>query len=160
MMPTLSSTVRAALNRLIIVCRDEVIALEAAALTVGGERRRRLDDQVARRVVFQADLASAVAALGAVPAKRGSPGSRLANALYVARSFFVRSRRVELYDACACATDKTARVYAGVLKLKLTEQLRLVVQRQYDEIERDRNELCWLRLGGTPSVVPTAIAPR
>lgn len=134
------------------------MALEAAALTVGGERRRRLEHQVSRRVLFQADLARVVVALGAVPAKRGSPGGRLTNALHIARSFLVRSRRVELYDACARATDKTARAYVGVLQTNLNGELRRAVERQYDEVELDRQELRWLRWG--QATIPATVTPR
>jgi len=162
-MPQRSSTVRAALNRLIVVCRDEVMALEAAALTVGGERKRRLEQQASRRVIFQRDLARAVATLGGVPAKGGSPRHRLARALAIARSFFVRSRRVEIYDACARATDKSARVYAAVLKSDgLPGDVLFGLEGQYREIESDRNELCWLRFGSSltqSSSVPSAPVP-
>jgi hypothetical protein len=146
---------RSALNRLVVACRDEVIPLEAAALVMGhGERRARLVQQSRRRVIFLRDLCAGVTALGEVPTLAPSYGARLSGALRGVREFFTGKHVGDAYAACARATAKTAQAYSAVLRLKLPDDARFGIERQYAEIELDRVELRRLRWGANLSALP------
>lgn len=144
--------VRAALNRLIVAGRDEALALDAAARVVrGAERRRRLLHQALRRVVFQHDLSAAVVALGGVPARAASHRARVRGLAQALRRLLSGPHEGDVYAACARAAEKTSRVYARVLRTKLPADVRFGIEREFSEIEWDRNELGRLRYGARPT---------
>src|SRR5690242_12114271 len=94
-----------ALNRLIIAGRSEIMGLEAATHIVDDpERRARLHAQIERRVVFQGDLMTAVAARGGVPAMHAANGARLAAAARQVRHLLIGPHTGDAYAVCARAT--------------------------------------------------------
>jgi len=140
-----------ALNRLLVACRDEAMALDLAVLRMQRpERRERLAEQLRRRTVFRDDLGAAIVALGGVPVQRPSYRAKL-------RSIFASFEETPLvwphvgtaYRACARSVERTARAYARALALDLPEGVRYGLERQYEEIEYDRKELRWLYCGGS-----------
>lgn len=82
MSKTSSSSSRSALEPLVADCRDEIVALDAAALIIERARHRaRLQQQLRRRVTFRRDLRTRVAALGGTAPQSASRGARLSGTL-------------------------------------------------------------------------------
>jgi uncharacterized protein (TIGR02284 family) len=154
-------TARAALNRLIIACRDEALALDTAARIVqGAERRRRLSHQALRRVVFQRDLSAAVVGLGGRPVTTASYRARVASLARAVRRLLAGPHQGDAYAACARATAKTGAAYTRVLRSKLPADVRFGIERELSEIEWDRDELSRLRFGARPAASPAASVER
>lgn len=149
-----------ALNRLIVAGRGEIMGLEAAARIVDGpERRARLHAQRERRVVFQGDLMTAVAARGGVPARHAAMGATLATAARRVRRLLIGPHTGDAYAVCARATETTADAYAKVLTRGLPPDVRFGIEHQYAEIDWDRRELRRLRWGAAPTVLSKRGAP-
>lgn len=139
-----------ALNELVIACRDEELALEAAAAAVhGAERRFPLQDQSRRKVLLRRDLGAAVATLGGVSPEDGSRWAWVSLSLWKARALVTGRGPGEDYDACARAADRTARAYSNVLRLELPGAVRLTLDLRRLGIDSDRRELHRLRRGGS-----------
>lgn len=147
------------MNRLAVVCHDEVLALDTAAGALGGERGARLRHQASRRGVFLGDLRKGVLALGGVPARGASYWARVSGALRAAGDIVTGPQRVSAYVNCARATQKTADTYAKALGLELPADVRFGVEQQRAEVEVDRQELRWLRWGGSLSAPHRDSAP-
>jgi uncharacterized protein (TIGR02284 family) len=145
--------VRAALNRLIIAGRDEIMALDAAAAIVdGAARRTRLREQAKRRVIFQGDLAAAVTALGGAPAQSASSLAKLMARARRVREVMTGPHAGDAYAVCARAAETSLAAYARLLRLGLSADARFGVEGQQAEVERDRSELRHLRWGANPSM--------
>jgi hypothetical protein len=153
-----SKLVCSALNRLAVACFDEEAALLGDAISVEGERGRRLRVQASRRKVFRSDLGAGVMAFGGVPVRAGSYGVTLAGALRSIRRFFVGARRGDVCARSAQAVERTARAYSTALELALPSDVRFGLERQCVEIEFDRRELRWLRWGGSLGPLPASSA--
>jgi uncharacterized protein (TIGR02284 family) len=135
-----------------VTCRDEMIPLESAALTMeGSERKLRLLRQSQRRTIFLRDLGTAVIALGGVPASGASTRAKLLRELRSIRAVLAGYHLGDDYAACARATEKTEQAYWTALQSDLPADVRFGLQRQYAEIEADRHELRGLRWGATPT---------
>jgi hypothetical protein len=152
-----AKTARRAINRLAVACHDEVLALDAAARNLGGERGARLRYQSARRAVFLTDLRRGVLALGGVPASGASYYARTRSALCAGRELVTGSDRVKAYVDCMRATLKTANAYANALGLELPPDARFGMESQQAEIQFDHRELRWLRFGGSLSDPPHGV---
>jgi uncharacterized protein (TIGR02284 family) len=151
----LSRNAHSALNRLVVACRDEELALEAAAVVVKDEgRRRRLQDQSRRRVVFRRDLEEGIAELGGLTTHQSSFMARLRLSLWRRRGSRAAFGGGEVYAACADATQRTAAAYFAVLEAKIPGTIRFEVERQYSEIDFDRRELHWLERSGGRALSP------
>jgi uncharacterized protein (TIGR02284 family) len=143
-----SSVARSALNRLVVACRDEVMALDAAALMArDSECMAQLQQQSRRRAAFRRDLSAGVLALGGVPAKTASYRARLSSALRSLRGFLSVPHQGEAYAACARAAEKTTLAYSTALCLDLPNDVRFSVECQQMEVEFDHRELKRLRWG-------------
>jgi hypothetical protein len=152
-----SKVVRSALNQLVVACRDEELALEAAATAVlGTERRLSLQRQSRRRVLLRRDLGRAVVALGGVPPNTGSRGARLFLAMWRTLGLVVHRLPGEDYDACARATDNTARAFSNALSLELPPNVRRTLAPRKIEVDSDRQEIRRLRRGGGPTSLTLA----
>lgn len=150
MSKSLAKSVRAALDGLVVACYDEGIALDAAALIVRGpERKGRLQQQSRRRAVFRRDLEAGVVALGGVPTKGASYGARVRSAFSSVRGLLAGPHQGDAYATCARATGKSALAYSKALDLELAGDVRFGLDRQYVEVEFDRQELRRLRWGGS-----------
>jgi hypothetical protein len=145
------NTARRAINRLAVACHNEVLALDSAAHTLGGDRGARLRHQASRRAVFLADLRSGVLALGGVPASGASYYAKASGALRAGRDFMTGPDRVSAYVNCMRATQKTVNAYSKALRLELPPDARFGMESQRAEIEFDHRELRWLRFGGSLS---------
>ena len=148
--------VRLALNRLIVACRDEAIALDLAALRIQGpERKERVMEQLRRRTVFCSDLSAGVIALGGVPADRPSLRARFAGLLATLEKTPPQpTYHGSVYAACARAVERTTRAYTKALHLDLPADVRFGLERQFVEVEYDRKELRWLCHGGSLTSMP------
>jgi hypothetical protein len=145
------------LNEIVVACRDEELALEAAAMAVlGAERRLSLQCQSRRKVLLRRDLGAAVVALGGVPPSVGSRGARLRLVVWKTRDLIVRRRPGEDYDACARAADETAHAYSHALSMDLPLDVRHTLDVRKIEVDSDRQEIRRLRRGGGPT--PLALA--
>jgi hypothetical protein len=149
-----TKSARRAINRLVVVCHDEVLALDWAARKLGGERGARLREQASRRTVFLGDLRSGVVALGGVPAGGASYRARASGAVRVLRELVTGLEQGDVYIFCARATQRTSDAYAEALDQDLPGDARFGVEQQKLEIEFDRKELRWLRWGGSLSDAP------
>ena len=148
-------SVRSALNRLMVACRDEEIPLDSAALRMeGSERKRRLSQQSRRRTTFLRDLGAAVVALGGEPASSASTRARLFNELRSVRAVLAGYHLGDAYAACARATERTEHAYWTALQSELPADVRFGLERQHAEIEVDRDELRRLRWGASPTPMP------
>lgn len=160
------NTARRAINRLAVACHDEVLALDAAARKLGGERGARLRYQAARRAVFLTDIRRGVLALGGVPASGASYYARTTSVLRAGCEFVTGSDRVNAYVHCMRATLKTVNAYANALGLELPADARFGMESQQAEIQFDHRELSRLRFGGSLSDPPhgmvalTSAAPK
>jgi uncharacterized protein (TIGR02284 family) len=142
-----------------VACRDEVIPLDSAALSLeGSERKRRLRRQSQRRTVFLRDLGTAVIALGGVPANQASTRARLLSELRSVRAVLAGYHLGDAYAACARATEKTEEAYWTALQSELPADVRFGLERQYAEIEVDRDELRRLRWGASPTPMADDLA--
>jgi hypothetical protein len=143
---------RRAINRLLVRCRDEIIALSAAAQVISGaEYRLRLQQQARRRAVWCQDLGEGVALLGGVPAKRASRTAELASWLRYLKRVLTGPHAGDAYKACARACEKTARACRAALDVGAPRYVQLVLADWYAEIEIDRKELRRLRWGAMPA---------
>jgi len=153
-------TVSRALNRLVVACHDEVLALDSAARLLGGERGARLVQQSSRRGVFLGDLRTGILALAAAPARGSSYRARLSGALRSVEALVIGPRRGRAYVSCALATARTARAYSRALRIDLPPDVRFGLARQQAEVDFDAQELRWLRWGGSLSRTPTSSVAR
>ena len=148
-----------ALNRLIVAGLDEGLTLEAAALVIrGNDRRRRLLHQALRRGVFQNDLGNAITALGGTPVRNASYRAKMGGAARRFRQFLTGGHEGDAYAACARATEKTSEVYTRALSSTLPGDVRFGVEREFAEIEWDRAELGRLRFGAPLAASPAGSA--
>jgi uncharacterized protein (TIGR02284 family) len=146
------SAVRAALNRVIVAGRGEIMALEAAARILSdSERRERVREQAQRRRVFERDLATAVTGLGGVPAARAAIGASVGAVARRIQELFMGQHTGDAYAVCARATETTATAYAKALTLRLPTDVAFGLARQHAEVEWDRAELRRLRWGASLS---------
>jgi uncharacterized protein (TIGR02284 family) len=143
---------RAVLNRLLLACRIEERVLGRAASRMIGERRARLRLQESSRLAFQGELCAGIIALGGRPETGRSLSARLLAAVNGVRERVFAVPSEHPYAACARATERTERAYAKALSVALPSDVQLGIERQYAEVELDRNELRWLRHGAGASV--------
>lgn len=136
-----------AMNRLIVACKEDEMALDAAANSVADPlSRERLREQARRRAEFIRDLGTGILALGGVPATRASFSARCVAAWRRARSFLVRTYDRDAYASCARVEQKTMAVYISALLQALPDDARFGIKRQGVAIEADYMELDRLRI--------------
>jgi hypothetical protein len=146
-----SRTARSGLNRLVVACRDEALALDAAARGIRGEMTRaRIQRQVSRRRTFREDLGTGIVALGGIPAEHGSLGGAMSTALSSVWRLIAGPHTGDTYAVCARATEKTALAYRSALELELPDDARYGIESQCAEIDLDVTELRRLRWGAAP----------
>jgi len=155
MSKTAINTGRRALNRLIVACLNEIAALNAAVNVIHrGPGASRLQRQSHRRGVFRQDLVAGVVALRGVPARKTSMLANLRSSMRDLKGLLSGPHEGDAYEACARTTARSARAYSAALALDLPSDMRFGVERQYAEIESDREELRRMRWGAKPSAFP------
>ena len=134
------------LNRLAVACRDDVIARSAttrAILTV--EEREAIEAQVGRRFDFIDELHELVLRHGGRFMHRGSHLFRAHQVLHELGVFVTGRHLGDEYERCSRAETRAARIYDEVLDHDLPPAVRLVLERQQEEIVQDRDALRQLR---------------
>gem|GEM_PF-6686466 len=138
----------AVLNALIASCLDDIRAQTATSRVVDGERLHRLEDSVARRVSFVAELGELVRATGRAPRRAGTFFAPWREALASARTLVAGAHPGDSYAAASHAADRTAELYERALLRPLPDATRTVLDRQSVEIASNCRELRRARLLG------------
>lgn len=126
------------MNRLIAACKEDEMALEAAAKSVADPlSREQLHEQSRHRAEFIRDLGTGIRALGGVPVTRASFSAQSVAAWRRARAFLVGTYDRDAYASCARVEQKTRAAYASALHQALPDDARFGIQSQGVEIEAD-----------------------
>lgn len=135
------------LNRLAVACRDDIIA--RSSTWRGGlsdTEQVAIEAQVGKRLDFIDELHELVFRLGGRFVNRGSHFARAHRALHELVVLVSGRHLGDEYERCARAEVHAARVYDEVLGHRdLPMLIRLVVERQQEEIVHDRDALKQLR---------------
>jgi hypothetical protein len=137
------------LNRLIVAGWDECLVFDEAIRLVAQPGQGSLRQKVERRRVFRRDLSAAVATLGGVSARGGSPGARCRAWLRGGLRLLTGPHEGDAYSVCFRAAENAAAEYSRVLGLGLPADVRFGVERQYAEVTLDCQELRRRRWGAS-----------
>jgi hypothetical protein len=150
--PSARRAARRGLNRLIVAGCGEIVALdEAVGIMADPDRQSDLRQKADLRRVFQRDLSRAVVALGGVPAKGASLRARGLAWGRSLRRLVTGPHGGDAYAACALAAETASGQYSGVLRLSLSADLRLDVERQLVDVNLDWADLRRMRWGASPA---------
>ena len=131
-----------AMNRLILACRNDAHAQDAAAEIVSDvEQRDLLTGYANRRGVFVRELSKIVHALGGRARASGSTTANMAALLRRFRSVVIGVHEGDAYGVCARLEAKAERRYDDALLVHLPDAARTIVERQRKEIAHDAAEL-------------------
>jgi uncharacterized protein (TIGR02284 family) len=130
------------INRLIVACKDGAGAQTATgALISDVQNRDRLTSLVSRREMFVIELSEIVRALGGDARASGSVWGRANTALQQVRSRLGGNHEGDALGTSARVEATIERVYDDALRGVLPNDVRVVIERQHAEIDRDRAEL-------------------
>jgi uncharacterized protein (TIGR02284 family) len=137
-----SRAVCAVMNRLILACKDDARAQDAAATIVHGQgAREHLRECADERRAFVRELGAIVHERGGTARTNGSASAGVFELFRFGRAAVIGTNDGDTYGMCARVEARTAEAYAEALLLELPAVVRAVVERQQVEIQRDSAEL-------------------
>jgi uncharacterized protein (TIGR02284 family) len=138
-------TTRHTLNRLIIACREDILAeRDAERATRDPAGRDRLHEQTQQRHAFIHDLGAVVHRLGGAVAQQAGTLAWLRSLARQVRALVAGWNEGDGYRACAEAEQRTVRTYAAALST-LPPDARFGVKQQLAQVEEDLEEARHLR---------------
>ena len=152
-----TSEIRSALNNLIESCKDSARGYRTVAEKVKDPEIRALFLNYARqRGEFATDLQTEVRRTGGEPAKSGSPAGSIHRVWVDLKSALIGNHDHALLEEAERSEDAIAKNYRDALRRELSGDLRLVVERQYLEIERTHQSVRSLRDSSRKAEIPMA----
>lgn len=136
----------AKLNELIRVCLDSRQGFAHAENTAESEVLRRVfDDYAYQRRYFASELSTLVITMGGQPAQGGTVGGVLHRSWVNVRQALSSRDDSLLLAACEHSEDAAVAAYQSALETELPENVREVVQRQYEFVRQSHDYIRTLR---------------
>ncbi len=150
------------LNHLLVACIDDQFSMLAAVAVLPIDQTQRLRDVVGRRRAFGRELVTHIDELGGAAARHGSMRPHVRALFQRVNRALVGGTQGDAYRGLATSEARTEALYAKVLGRALPPDARVTIERQYQEIARDRSDFRrqqWAA-SGHALAAPEPTAPR
>jgi len=135
-----------ALNKLILVCKDDILTAKDTARTVRDPGlKERLRDIADERALFVRDLDTAVQSLGGTPPRHTGAFALLRSVGRRTRALVAGWHEGDGYASYASAERRTARAYTEALTAPLDDAARFGVKQQLAAINTELAEATRMR---------------
>lgn len=152
-----TSEIRSTLNDLIESCRDSARGYRTAGEKVKDPEIRALFLNYARqRGEFATELQTEAARIGGEPAKPGAPAGEMRRVWVDLKTALLGDHDHAILEEAERSEDAILKNYRDTLRMELPGELRIVVGRQFLEIDRTHQSVRSLRDSSRKAEIPMA----